>query len=241
MTHSLFISDLHLPVAASPLREAFARFLAGPARSADAVYILGDLFEHWVGDDAGLTDYAAEIENLRALTASGVPVYFQAGNRDFLIHRNFFSKTGVQPLPDPCRLDFYGTPTLISHGDIFCTDDVSYQRWRRFARRRPVQWLYLRLPVALRRRIAGRLRAQSSRKKRLPQDILDVNEDAILDAFRVHRVPRLIHGHTHRPHDHHYEVDQGVCERHVLADWEPGRCEALEVSSAGVRRLPLDG
>lgn len=239
---ALFISDLHLPVSASALREAFANFLAGPARKAAALYILGDLFEVWIGDDAGLREYAAERACLRALTGAGVPVYFQHGNRDFLVDGAFARATGVQILPDPCTIDLDGVPTLLSHGDLFCTDDVRYQRWRRFARSHAVQGVYNVLPLALRERIVGGIRSGMAADKRNKlESIMDANEGTVRAAFRAHGVPRMIHGHTHRPADHRYDVDGRACVRHVLADWHPGRCEALEVDGASVRRVAIEG
>lgn len=240
MTHTLFISDLHLPVSASPLREAFARFLAGPARQASALYILGDLFEVWIGDDAGLAEYGVERACLRALTGAGVPVHFQHGNRDFLVGGDFAAATGVQLLPDPLKLDLGGVPTLISHGDRWCTDDVGYQRWRRFSRNRTAQAVYRRLPRGWRERIAGGVRNQSDAgKQSKPVTIMDVNDATVRRAFSEHGVARIIHGHTHRPAEHAYDIDGRRCERIVLADWHPGRCEALRVDDDSVQRTPL--
>ena len=240
MSHTLLISDLHLPVTPSPLREAFVRFVAGPAREARALYILGDLFEVWIGDDAGLPEYTVECAALHALTASGVPVFFMHGNRDFLVDGDFARKTGVQLLPDPCRLELEGVPTVLSHGDLFCTDDVKYQRWRRFSRRPSVQGIFRRLPPGLRQRVAGGVQAKSAADKTMKtDDIMDVNEGAIRAAFAEHSVPRLIHGHTHRPADHAYEIGGRSCMRHVLADWRPDRIEAVRVDETGVRRTPI--
>ena len=242
MPHTLFVSDLHLPVAASPLREAFAHFLAGPARRAAAVYILGDLFEVWVGDDAGLREYSAERACLRALTGAGVPVFFQHGNRDFLVGRDFAAATGVQILPDPFFIELGGVPTVVGHGDAWCTDDTGYQRWRRFSRHPAAQAAYRVLPLAWRERIAGGIRSKSDGDKQAKSvEIMDVNDAAIRAAFRRYGAVRMIHGHTHRPADHDYEVDGRACRRHVLADWHPGRCEALKVDASGVERVPLPG
>ncbi|MGH8443570.1 MAG: UDP-2,3-diacylglucosamine diphosphatase [Nevskiaceae bacterium] len=242
MAHTLFISDLHLPpVAASPLRERFARFLAGPARSAAALYILGDLFEVWLGDDAGLREYGAERACLRALTRAGVPVFFQHGNRDFLVGNEFAAATGVQILADPLRIDLAGVPTLISHGDLFCIDDVRYQRFRRFARNPVVQGVYGALPVSWRERFAGAVRSDSAEHKRMTAaDIMDVNDGAIREAFRTHGVARMIHGHTHRPATHDLSIDGRACQRHVLADWRPDLCEALRVDASGIQPVSVD-
>ena len=243
----LLLADLHLPPRAagagdkaSFLDEAFVRFCAGPARAARRVYLLGDLFETWIGDDAGLVDYPREIAALRALTDAGVPVFVQVGNRDFLLGRRFAAATGVTLLPDPLVVELGGVPTLLSHGDCWCTDDVGYQRWRRFARNPLAQWLFLRLPRARRAAIAGGLRSDSDRgKRRKPEAIMDVNAEAIREAFARHGVTRMIHGHTHRPAEHQDAFDGRRTERIVLADWRPGRLEYLAVDADGWRRCPL--
>jgi UDP-2,3-diacylglucosamine hydrolase len=236
----LLISDLHLPTGPSPLREAFRRFIEGPARDCESLYILGDLFEYWIGDDIGLQDYAPEIELLAGLTRSGTKVFFQHGNRDFLVGRDFSRRTGVEILPDPVVVDFYGTPTLLSHGDLFCTDDVGYQRWRRFAHNRIARRIFLAFPRRWREKVAGGVRGRSDEQKQYkPQDIMDVNAAAVESAFVLSKTTRLIHGHTHRPADHEDLVDERHCERLVLADWRPGQLEALELSPEGSRRIPL--
>jgi UDP-2,3-diacylglucosamine hydrolase len=225
---TLFLADLHLPTAPSRFRDAFIEFCRGPARQAEAVYILGDLFEYWIGDDVGIGDYVAEVVALRQLGTSGVPVFFLHGNRDFLIGDRFAAKTGVQMLSDPVVIQLAGTPTLISHGDIFCTDDLAYQRWRRFSRNRPGQKIFFTLPRSWRERIAGRVRSTSLVQKRMkPEDIMDVNDLAIRDAFTRYDVDRIIHGHTHRPATHEYEMEGRHRERIVLADWRPQRMEYL--------------
>lgn len=235
-----FISDLHLPTGPSKLRRVFRKFLEGPARQAQALYILGDLFEYWIGDDAGLQDYAEEVQALSALTASGIAVYFQHGNRDLLVGKTFAARTGVQLLPDPYRFDLEGEPVLLSHGDPFCTADVSYQRWRRFSRNPLVQGIYGALPLSLRRYIAGSIRSQSdSQKQTKPEDIMDVSNEAIHAAFQQHGVERMIHGHTHRPAEHRHHVHGRDCQRIVLADWRMERCEALRVDRHGFQRVEL--
>lgn len=234
---TLFISDLHLPAQPSELREVFVQFLEGPAQEAEALYILGDLFEYWIGDDIGLQIYAREVSRLAALTARGVPVYFLHGNRDFLVGSHFTEISGVTLLPDPCIVDIYGQATLLSHGDLFCTDDIGYQRWRRFSRNPFAQWIFVRLPVRWREKIAGSARAQSDKdKSHKPLDIMDVNAVAIETAFETWPTVRMIHGHTHRPADHR---DEAGHERIVLADWTSQRMEALAVEASGMRRISL--
>ena len=240
MAHALLVSDLHLPVGPSPLREAFGAFLAGPARAAERLYILGDLFEVWIGDDAGARDYAPERDALKRLAASGVAVSFMHGNRDFLVGSAFCRDTGMTLLPDPVRVDLYGVPTLLAHGDVFCTDDVRYQRWRRFARNPLTRALYGALPLSARQRIAGGVRKGTTADMRNKAEaIMDAQDAAVREAFRRYDVRRIIHGHTHRPADHRYELDGRECVRYVLADWRPGRCEALRVDPTGVTRLAL--
>ena len=237
---TLFLADLHLPTTPSRFREVFIEFCRGPAREAEEVYILGDLFEYWIGDDVGISDNAAEVVALRQLSAAGVRVFFLHGNRDFLIGDRFAAKTGVQLLTDPVVIKLAGTPTLISHGDIFCTDDRAYQRWRTFCRNRFGQKIFLALPLALRSRIAGRVRSTSLVQKRMkPEDIMDVNQGAIRAAFEAHGITRMIHGHTHRPAEHRYEIAGRTCERVVLADWRPERMEYLRAAAAGLRRIAL--
>ncbi len=233
---TLFLSDLHLPPQPSPLRESFAEFLKGPARTAEAVYILGDLFEVWIGDDSGATDYAVEVAALKQLSAR-VPVFFMHGNRDFLVGADFAAATGVRILPDPQVLDLYGLPTLLSHGDRYCTDDAGYQRWRRFSRFPLVQRGYRALPLFLRQTIATQVRSTSLVQKRSKaEDIMDVNTQAICDAISESGVRRMIHGHTHRPAKHVLTVNGKAFERIVLADWRPECREYLEVSAEGASR-----
>jgi UDP-2,3-diacylglucosamine hydrolase len=234
---TLLLSDLHLPNEASPLREAFARFLTGPARQAHAVYILGDLFEYWIGDDAGMRDYAAEVGELRTLRNHGVEVRLMHGNRDFLVGHHFAAAAGVELVADPLRLDLGEVPTLLSHGDIFCTGDRGYQRWRRFSRNPLAQSLFRLLPEARRRRLAGSARSRSEvDKSHKPEAIMDVSEEAVHHAFRRHKVSRIIHGHTHRPAEHAYKINDRNCQRVVLADWRPERLEYLAVDAQGWRR-----
>lgn len=231
----LLLSDLHLPSSASPLRDGFLRLLEGPARQVQAVYILGDLFEYWVGDDLGLADYASEAAALRALTGAGVAVYFMAGNRDFLVGRRFAAATGVRLLRDPQLLSLGGRPTLLSHGDRYCSDDRSYQRWRRFSRNALAQSLFRLLPRGRRQRIAASLRARSDAGKRnKPEAIMDVNAQSVLQAMHHYGVKRLIHGHTHRPADHLLHMGTQRGERLVLADWRAERMEYLLIDDQGV-------
>lgn len=243
MSIDLLLADLHLPPlpgdgTAGPLNRAFREFCDGPARQARRVFVLGDLFEVWVGDDAGLVEHADDLAALRRLSDAGVEVYLQHGNRDFIVGRAFAEATGMRLLPDLAVFEIGGERSLLAHGDLFCTDDAAYQRWRRFSRNPLAQWLYSRLPLARRRRIAGGLRSDEH-KQRKPDSIMDVNEAAIRRAFVSAGTRRMIHGHTHRPAEHRYPIDGHDCERIVLADWRPGRLEYLQADAQGWRRVLL--
>jgi UDP-2,3-diacylglucosamine hydrolase len=236
---SLFASDLHLDSEAPWAIDAFVAFLEGPARACEALYLLGDLFEVWVGDDDDNPDNLRACAGLAALCASGVPVYALHGNRDFLLGEAFARRTGVKLLPDPVSIDLYGVHTLLSHGDVFCTEDSSYQELRSIVRKPAWQRRFLSLPLESRRALASAARAGSkAHTQRTIPTIMDVNPDAVVRAFRATGARRLIHGHTHRPAIHPTVVDGASAERVVLAPWyEAASC--VGVSAAGVREIPL--
>jgi UDP-2,3-diacylglucosamine hydrolase len=237
---TLFISDLHLSRERPALVEAFHALMVGQARGAAALYVPGDLFDAWLGDDQLREPLAADVaQSFADLAASGTPVYLQRGNRDFLLGERFARAAGATLLDDAVVHDVHGTPTLIMHGDALCTDDVDYQRfrayWQSAARRRRL----LALPYALRRGIAAFLRARSKRATASkPETIMDVNAGAVADALRRHGVTRLIHGHTHRPARHELTVDGRSCERYVLADWYRS-ASYLRVDAAGITACNL--
>jgi len=237
--HSLFASDLHLDSEAPWAIDAFLDFLDGPARSAEALYLLGDLFEVWVGDDDDNPDNIRACAGLARLTKSGVAAYVLHGNRDFLLGEAFAQRTGVKLLPDPVMVDLYGVPTLLSHGDVFCTEDPAYQELRSIVRRPDWQRRFLALPLAARRELASAARAGSkAHTKRTIPTIMDVNPEAVALAMRATGARRLIHGHTHRPAVHPFVIDGVNAERVVLAPWyEAASC--VGVSDAGVREIPL--
>lgn len=218
---TLFIADLHLDPLRPEIQARFSDFLQGEARQARALYILGDLFEVWVGDDAPLPEYRPGMRALRELADSGVPVYFMHGNRDFLIGQRFARECGIQLLPDPSVIDLYGEPTALLHGDTLCTDDREYQRFRYWMRKPWLQHLLLRLPASLRWRIGRSIRARSQQRTRnKPMQIMDVNPDAVATSFHTLGVRRMIHGHTHRPARHQVDLGGGATgERIVLGDW----------------------
>ena len=217
----LFISDLHLDGSRPEITDLFLEFLRGPAAQAAALYILGDFFEVWVGDDDDDPHHARVTAGLKALTDAGVAVYLMHGNRDFLIGSHFAGRAGVKLLADPTVIELGGRSTLLMHGDTLCTDDLQYQRARRFLRNRLVRGLYLTLPLSLRRRIAAYARAKSKTDTAgKAESIMDVNQRAVESVMARRGVTRLIHGHTHRPAIHRFRsVDGKDMERIVLGDW----------------------
>lgn len=221
MAPTLFISDLHLSRDRPELVDAFHALMRGPVYGAAALYVIGDLFDSWVGDDQLRQPLAAGVAAAFAtLAASGTPIYFQRGNRDFVLGQRFAAAAGGSLLADEVVRDLYGTPTLIMHGDQLCTDDIDYQRFRAFWRDPVHQRRTLALPYFVRQGLAMLFRAVSQRATAdKPPLIMDVNAEAVAAAMRTHGVRRLIHGHTHRPARHELDVDGLLCERYVLADW----------------------
>ncbi|MFP5409562.1 MAG: UDP-2,3-diacylglucosamine diphosphatase [Gammaproteobacteria bacterium] len=215
-----FVADLHLTDERPAATGRFFRFLDEDAAGADALYILGDLFEAWTGDDHDEAVAHETARRLRALTDAGTPVHFLHGNRDFLLAARYAARSGMTLLTDPTRIDLYGVPTLLMHGDTLCTDDLAYQRFRRRVRHPLTLALLRHLPRSMRRLLARQARAGSeAAKANKPAEIMDVNEREVARALREAGVARLIHGHTHRPAEHHHGVDGRDCTRWVLPDW----------------------
>jgi UDP-2,3-diacylglucosamine hydrolase len=233
---SLFVSDLHLTEERPEANERFISFVERKARDAEALYILGDFFEYWVGDDDLSDPFNAVVRGLLAnLARSGVRLYFMHGNRDFLIGERFCAATGARLLPDPSVHEVEGVKTLLVHGDTLCTDDLEYQAWRHRARDPAFQAEFLAKPLAERRQAVLEMREKSRLVVQgKTADIMDVNDDAVREAMRSHGVRRLIHGHTHRPGRHPLQVDGERCERWVLPDWY-GRGGYIEVDRRGPR------
>jgi len=212
---TLFISDLHLDGSRPAVTKLFFHFLAGEAQEAEALYILGDLFEVWIGDDDDDTHDQAVIGRLQD-AARHVPIAIMRGNRDFLLGERFQKMTDCRLMEDAEVVDLYGTPTLLMHGDTLCTDDEAYQQFRRMARDPAWQQSMLAKPLTERRAIAKQARDRSAIESSMKADaIMDVNADAVAAAMQTHGVSRLIHGHTHRPAVH--ELVSG--QRIVLGDW----------------------
>ncbi len=217
---TLFISDLHLEADRPEIGKQFLAFLEGEARDADTLYILGDLFEFWVGDDDPNEHYAAMKSAMRALVDSGVPVFFMHGNRDFMIGVDFAHETGVQILPDPHPVELYGTSVLLSHGDAMCTDDVEYQQIRAMTRNPEWQAMMLTKSLAERLAFAAHARTESQSKNESSNgEIVDVNQDEVVKMIAEHGVEVLLHGHTHRPAVHDVDLGDRKAKRIVLGDW----------------------
>ena len=217
---TLFVSDVHLNDSRAEMVRAFIGFLDGKAREADALYILGDLFDLWLGDDDDRPPHAPVCDAIARLTASGVPVSIVHGNHDFLLGRAFATRTGCTLLGDHTVIDLYGTPALIMHGDTLCTRDRRYQNYRKVTRNRLVQWMFLRMSLAWRERKAAGIRSETKKDVALKaDDIMDVTDEAVAAAMRNYGVHHLIHGHTHRPAVHALTLDGAPATRIVLGDW----------------------
>jgi UDP-2,3-diacylglucosamine hydrolase len=223
MTHALFISDLHLHATRPLTTAAFFRFLADEAPLAQRLYILGDLFEFWVGDDQLDHDPLARdvATRLDTLAAQGTQIYFMHGNRDFLIGTRFASASRLTLLADPTIVEIGDQRLLLLHGDTLCTDDVAYQQFRKQARDPAWQASILAKPYAERVALAQAIRERSTTEKATkPEDIMDVTPATVEATFRAHDYINMIHGHTHRPAVHEHQVDGRVCTRTVLSDWD---------------------
>jgi UDP-2,3-diacylglucosamine hydrolase len=217
---TLFISDLHIDASRPAITEQFLRFLRNEAAHAEALYILGDLFESWVGDDAADPAQSAAIAGLRTLALRGVACFVMHGNRDFLLAAQFCSASGATLLPDPLIVTLYGEPVLVMHGDALCTDDLPYQRLRATVRDADWQREFLALSVAERRALAEAARDGSrAHTAAMEYSITDVNADSVAMALRTAGTAALLHGHTHRPAIHTLQVDGRACKRIVLGDW----------------------
>lgn len=216
MTSAVFIADLHLDESQHEITDLFLKFLEKDASEADSLYILGDLFEAWIGDDDNSV-YNQKIFNaLKQYSNTGKKLFFMAGNRDFLIGEKFSQLTGAKILPDPTLVNVNGEDVLLTHGDLLCTDDITHQKYRRIVQHPITKKITQRLPLALRRIIAKKLRLKSRQHYKKNNELsVDVNQDAVLDAFKQHKVKLMIHGHTHKPAIHQYENGKRV----VLGAW----------------------
>jgi UDP-2,3-diacylglucosamine hydrolase len=236
----LFISDLHLAKERPVISELFLSFLNEQASNVESLYILGDLFEAWLGDDLVLPEYEPHLKALKQLSDSGVNLYIMHGNRDFLMAHNFEELTGATLLPDPTIIDLYAHPTLLMHGDTLCTDDLAYQKLREMVRNPAWISQFLKKTPEERITFARELREKSREAARQKDEmIMDVNQLAVEEAFITHKVEWLIHGHTHRQAIHDLAIDGRQCKRMVLGDWyESGSLLHCDESGCRFKRWP---
>ncbi|MGA9422464.1 MAG: UDP-2,3-diacylglucosamine diphosphatase, partial [Rhodanobacteraceae bacterium] len=210
----------HLDDSRPQITQLFVDFVRGEASAAQALYILGDLFEAWIGDDASDDTSVQVSEALCDLHVAGVPCFFMHGNRDFLLGDTYARRAGMVLLPDPSVVEISGERVLLMHGDTLCTDDVAYQAFRAKSHAAAWQRDFLALPIPERNAFAREARAESARyTSEATESIMDVNADAVASALRIHDVRRMIHGHTHRPAVHRFDLDGAAAERIVLGDW----------------------
>lgn len=235
---ALFISDLHLAEERPGTTAAFLAFLRGPACAAQALFILGDLFEYWAGDDDADEALPRRVAGaLSALRSSGVRTFFVAGNRDFLIGDRFAADAGLEQLADPALIEVAGKRIVVSHGDALCTDDAAYQAYRRQVRDPAWQHAFLARPLTERKQVIEGLRQRSEAEKQdKPMAIMDVNPEAVARLLREFDYPSLVHGHTHRPAHHVHDVHGHRCDRWVLPDWH-GAADYLRIDEYGVHTL----
>ncbi|MGM0926588.1 MAG: UDP-2,3-diacylglucosamine diphosphatase [Pseudomonadota bacterium] len=250
---TLLISDLHLHPGAPEITEGFLRWLEERTCGSDALYILGDFFEAWIGDDlldlagvdpSGNADLATRITKaLRRLADDGTKIFLMHGNRDFLLGERFAREAGATLLDDPSVVELGGKPVLLMHGDSLCTRDEAYQAFRAQARHPLWQEQVLSMPIEQRVALASQLRAQSGEaNSNKAEDIMDVTPEEVVKVMAKHGVTTLIHGHTHRPAVHELEVDDQPARRIVLGDWQPGKGWEIVVDGDGepeLREIPL--
>ena len=239
---TLFIGDLHLSADRPDITLAFNQFLDSQLDDAEALYILGDLFEVWTGDDIA-EPFANELADKLQVISQKIPIYYIHGNRDFLIGSQYAARSGITLLPEVHRLDLYGTPTVILHGDSLCTLDKAYQRFRRFRNNPVVKWIYSRLPKRTRQNIATNIRAKSQASNmNKSYTIMDVEKDAVTQLMEHCGATQMIHGHTHRPDIHHLSKDQAGIEklRIVVGDWyEQGSVLSVSKGDLALTSLPF--
>ena len=236
----LLISDLHLEEKRPDITRAFLHFIETRARHAEALYVLGDFFEVWVGDD-GMTSFQHEIAHaLKTLSEHGTRVYLMHGNRDFMIGEAFCREAGCTLLADPHVARFGGQPVLLMHGDSLCTRDEGYMRLRRWLRNPVSLFILHHLPLAKRQQLAQKLRTSSKEETRMKaSDIVDVTSDEVIKIMQRYQVSTLIHGHTHRPATHLLHIDGKPAKRIVLGDWDQ-QGWALEIDNSGTHQAPFE-
>ena len=218
---TLFISDLHLSPDDTQRIQLTVNFLKAETQNSDALYILGDLFNTWLGDDIVPVEFEPLIEQLQHCHQAGVKTYLMVGNRDFMMGKEFAQRAGCQLLNDSHVIDLYGTRTLLMHGDTLCIDDLAYQRYRRWSRNKLLQWCFLHLSANYRQGISDKIKQKSRQQKQHKSAmIMDVNQAEVMRIMKRFNVTQLIHGHTHRPAIHQLEIDNKSAHRIVLGDWD---------------------
>lgn len=236
----LLISDLHLEQERPDITRAFLGLLSGRARGASALYILGDFFEAWIGDDAMSPFQRSICLALRELSDNGTAIFLMHGNRDFLLGKAFCKAAGATLLNDPCVVQFYGEPVLLMHGDSLCTRDVGYMKLRRILRNPVTLFILRHLPLSLRHRLARKLRSESRAQTRMKtQDIVDVTPEQVPRVMAEYGVRTLVHGHTHRPAIHKLQIGEHAAKRIVLGDWDK-QGWALQVDEQGFQLAAFD-
>lgn len=232
----ILISDLHIALNKKEITNRFLLFLKNQAREVNTVYILGDLFDAWVGDDDNTSPNKNIKYQLKLLTESGVQVFLQQGNRDFLMGDQFCRETGVTLLNDYKVINLNGVNTLLTHGDLLCTDDLPYQAFREKSRSDEWKQNVLSKPLLIRLLAARWYRFKSYfHKRKKSQDIMDVNQQTVINEMLKHNCYRLIHGHTHRPAVHNFDINGKSAQRFVLAQWEKDSAQILRWNSEGYR------
>tara|TARA_R110002050_G_scaffold57423_3_gene128913 strand:- start:67221 stop:67973 length:753 start_codon:yes stop_codon:yes gene_type:complete len=218
---TLFISDLHLSPENGALIQITLDFLRTQTKDIESLYLLGDVFNTWLGDDIVPVEFETLITQLQHLHQIGIKTYLMIGNRDFMMGSQFAKRCGCQLISDPTVIDLYGIKTLLMHGDSLCTDDVTYQRYRRRTRNKFLQWCFLRLPVRYRQGISDKIKQKSREQKQYKSSmIMDVNQLEVRRVMQQYSVQHLIHGHTHRPAIHAFTLENEPAYRIVLGDWE---------------------
>lgn len=220
MAETLFIADVHLDERYPALIEAFQNFLTRRVKCSAGLYILGDLFEFWHGDDDNNSAYLEILDSLKNLTSNGVPIYFMRGNRDFLVGKGFAQRTGCQLLEDEEVINLNKINVLLMHGDTLCTNDIAYQEWRTKFQNIYLRRFYLALPLCVRYYISNRIRQKSLRaNQKKPREIMDVSQQTVEEMMQKYHVHYLIHGHTHRPNHHKFQLNQEIAHRFVVDAW----------------------
>ncbi|PMJ93446.1 UDP-2,3-diacylglucosamine diphosphatase [Vibrio sp. 10N.261.55.A7] len=217
---TLFISDLHLSPSRPDITQCFVDFMRNEAIHAKRLYVLGDLFEFWVGDDDN-TEFSLHIQQeFQRLTQLGVQCYFTQGNRDFLVGKRFAKNTGMTLLQDETVIELYGRKAVVLHGDTLCTRDVKYLEYRKKVHQPWLQWVFNRIPFSIKKKIVSKVQSDIKEDKETKSlDIMDVTPDEVVSVMNRHDVNLMIHGHTHRPNIHQVNVNSGDGTRIVLGDW----------------------